>query len=279
MSVSTSTGSTGAAWLSRIYARIAAAVTHLFRAARGPRPRIAGRQLAYITASFVVLAALSMFLFDVWAIETARKLPHAIIFIFRELITDFGKSGWWLWPLAFIFLVLALAPPNLPRSSQAVVAALMVRVAFVFLAIGVPSLFATIVKRLIGRARPFVGGSANAFLYQPFNEHAAYASMPSGHATTAFAAAVALGALFPKARLWLWIYAVLICISRVVVTAHHPSDVLAGALVGGLGALWVRNHFAARRLGFGVDPDGTVHAFAGPSLRRVKSVARNALSE
>jgi membrane-associated phospholipid phosphatase len=278
MSVRSVSRSAGGAWLARTYSRIAAAITHLFRAPRGPRPRIVGRQLAYVVAAFSVVFVLSMFLFDVWAIEAARRLPRFIVAIFRE-ITDFGKGGWWLWPLAFIFLVLALAPPNLPRPAQGVVAALMVRVGFAFLAIGVPSLFSTIVKRFIGRARPFVGGSANAFLFEPFNEHAAYASLPSGHATTAFAAAVALGALFPRARLYFWIYAVVICISRVVVSAHHPSDVLAGALVGGLGALWVRNHFAARRLGFKVDEDGKVSAFAGPSRRRIKAVARTALSE
>ena len=61
--------------------------------------------------------------------------------------------------------------------------------------------------------------------------------MPSGHATTAFAALVAIGAIFPQARALMWIYAVLIALSRVVVTAHHPSDVIAGAIVGAAGAL------------------------------------------
>ena len=65
----------------------------------------------------------------------------------------------------------------------------------------------------------------------------------------AFAVAVAFGALWPRARPLLWAYAVLIAVSRVVVTAHHPSDVLAGALVGAFGALLVRDWFAARRLG------------------------------
>jgi undecaprenyl-diphosphatase len=97
--------------------------------------------------------------------------------------------------------------------------------------------------------------------------------MPSGHATTAFAAAVALGALWPRARPLLWIYAVTIALSRVIIAAHYPSDVIAGAFVGGFGALILRNFFAARRLGFAPGRDGTVRALPGPSLRRVKSVA------
>ncbi len=69
------------------------------------------------------------------------------------------------------------------------------------------------------------------------------------------------------------------CLSRVAVTAHYPSDVLAGALVGTVGALMVRRYFALRRLGFSVLPDGTDRAFPGPSLKRIKSVARELLAQ
>ena len=73
----------------------------------------------------------------------------------------------------------------------------------------------------------------------------------------------------------MWIYALLIAVSRVVITAHHPSDVLAGAIVGALGALLVRNWLAARRLGFTVGSDGLVRPMPGPSWRRiVQAVAR-----
>jgi undecaprenyl-diphosphatase len=265
-------------WVRRAATRIEAAFRHLFRLARGPRPRVAGRQLAAIAIASAVLLVISMLLFDVPAINWGRGLPAPVIVLFQA-ITDFGKSGWFLWPLGFLILALAIAPPNLPRPVQTMLATIMVRAGFLFVAIGLPSLFATIVKRIIGRGRPFVGGSANAFVFDPFNSHAAYASLPSGHATTAFAAAIAVSALWPRARTVMWVYAALICLSRVVITAHHPSDVLAGALVGGLGALFVRNYFAARRLGFGVDQQGAVTAFSGPSTRRIKSVARALLAE
>jgi undecaprenyl-diphosphatase len=67
-----------------------------------------------------------------------------------------------------------------------------------------------------------------------------------------------LGTLWPKARPILWTYAVLIAVSRVVLTAHFPSDVIAGAVVGALGALLVRDWFAARGLAFVTTPDGTI---------------------
>ena len=63
-----------------------------------------------------------------------------------------------------------------------------------------PGLFATIIKRMIGRARPMVGGSLDPFLFSPFIWRADYAGLPSGHATTAFAVLVAFGTLWPRAR-------------------------------------------------------------------------------
>src|SRR3954452_9792620 len=124
---------------------------------------------------------------------------------------------------------------------------------------------------MIGRRRP---SDLGPWLYAPFTWKPAFASMPSGHSTTAFAVAVAFGALFPRARWALWAYAGLIALSRVVIAAHFPSDVIAGALVGGIGALLVRNWFAAHRLAFALRPNGTVRPLPGPSWRRVKRVAR-----
>ena len=65
----------------------------------------------------------------------------------------------------------------------------------------------------------------------------------------------------------------LIALSRVVLTAHYPSDVIAGAVVGTCGALLVRRWFAARRLAFAAGPDGRIRALPGPSLQRIKRVA------
>src|SRR5262245_39816569 len=226
--------------------------------------------------------AIAAFLFLAWSLDAAAsrggsRLPPWIVHVFAD-ITDFGKSGWFLWPLRLLFVGLAALPPMLTPIPQRVLATMMVRVGFLFTAIAVPSLFVTIVKRMIGRARPNVGGSLDPFLFSPFKWVAAYAGMPSGHATTAFAVLVAFGTLWPRARTALLLYAVLIAISRVVVTAHYPTDVFAGALVGAVGAMMVRRYFALRRLGFSIGPGGEVHQLPGPSLRRIKAVARGLLA-
>ncbi|MGI8527575.1 MAG: phosphatase PAP2 family protein [Pseudolabrys sp.] len=232
-----------------------------------------------VRASVAVGAVITvMMLFDVAAINGARRLPVWLVDIFNTL-TDYGKSGWFLWPLGALMLAIAATPSRLPPAMQLTLASLAMRAMFLFLAIGLPSLFTTIVKRWIGRARPFVGGSADPFLFHPFGWKVEYASLPSGHAVTAFAAATAFGMLWPRLRPLMWTYAIIICVSRVVLTAHHPSDVLAGALVGILGVVLVRNYFAAHRILFGVSPSGMITVFPGPSKRRVKSVARAWLAD
>ena len=82
-------------------------------------------------------------------------------------------------------------------------------------------------------AVPFVGGEANAFNFSHFAGTRPIPAFPSGHATTAFALAFAVSAVWPQARL---------CDDRLCACdlrraawcccAHHPSDVVAGALIG-----------------------------------------------
>ena len=228
---------------------------------------------ATVVTLIVVIA--SMFLFDTAASDWARALPQWFRNLF-EIITDFGLSGWFLVPFGFILLCLAaLISASLPHLTRGVLTALAARFGFLFLAIGVPGLFVTIVKRLIGRARPYVGAHDDPFAYMPFIWRSDYASMPSGHATTSVAAAIAIGAIWPRTRWAMWLYALVIMFSRVVVLAHHPSDVIAGVIVGAAGAFLVRRWFAARRLVFfGSD----LRATPGPSLRRIKVAFREAIA-
>ncbi len=108
----------------------------------------------------------------------------------------------------------------------------------------------------------------------PFAWRSEYASLPSGHATTAGAAAFAIGAIWPRTRPVMWLYGLVVVFSRVVVMAHHPSDVIAGVVVGAVGAAWIRRLFAARRLVFSPHDLG---AYPGPSVRRIAGALRNAL--
>jgi membrane-associated phospholipid phosphatase len=228
-----------------------------------------------IAVALVVAAAVSMVLLDARAVDWARGEPHWFRAAFEE-ITRFGLSGWFLFPCGFVLLFLAaVTSPLLTAPAQAALAGLGARFGFVFLAIALPGLFVSIVKRLIGRARPFVGGHEDPFAYVPFAWHPAFASMPSGHATTAVAAAIAIGAIWPRTRIVMWLYAAAIMISRVVVLAHHPSDVISGALVALIGTHLLRRWFAARGLVFRASDLGAKPALP---LARITAALRQGAS-
>lgn len=87
-----------------------------------------------------------------------------------------------------------------------------------------------LVARLVQRPRPCDRG------VRPLIPCPKGGSFPSDQAAAAFAAAGILGRLEPGARPWLRRAAALVAVSRVVVGAHYPTDVLAGAAIGaGLG--------------------------------------------
>ncbi|HVV63815.1 MAG TPA: phosphatase PAP2 family protein [Pseudolabrys sp.] len=264
----------------RLAANLETAYRLLRMPARRPAPFAPQWSRTTLAAAGIGVVALILFVmavFDSPTIRAVHDLPHWIVWPFDQ-ITDFGKSGWFLFPFGILFLVLAAAPPDLPAPVQRVLTAIAVRVGFLFAAVAVPGLVNTVIKHVIGRARPFVTGVADPFAFHPFVWKASYASMPSGHVTTVFSVLVAIGSLWPQTRSVLWIYALLIAASRVMVLAHHPSDLVFGAVLGAGGALVVRHYFAVRRLGFVIAPDGGIERLPAPSLRRIKAVARALLS-
>jgi membrane-associated phospholipid phosphatase len=273
MSMGLGKQSAPATGLRRIAANLAAWLLPIGRARRFPLARLLPptRRLIAGAALGIVCVALAMLFLDAHGVAFARTLPLWVVDAFNE-VTDFGQSGWFLIPIGCaVALAAIVATPAAGRTANLVLAALIVRLEFVFLAVALPGLAVTIGKRLIGRVRP---SELGPFAYEPWSWKPAFASLPSGHGTTAVAAAIAIGALWPKLRAPLWIYAIMIAASRVIIQAHFVSDVIAAGFVGGFGAILVRNWFAARRLAFVPGPDGFIRARPGPSWRRLKAVAR-----
>lgn len=266
-------------YLSRFFAIVWLALAPLVRPPSHSRRAAAARRLARHSLLMAAIAGVAiialMYVLDAREIGLMPPRGAAGLWPIR-ILTDFGKSAYVLWLLAgalFAFAILAL---RLRGTSRSLLSGLGARLQFLFLAVLVPVLLGEIVKWIVGRGRPFVGGEANPFNFSHFAGTEAYASFPSGHAITSFALAFAVGAVWPRARVAMAVYAVLIALSRLVLLAHHPSDVVAGALIGVVGAMFVRYWFAARRLGFTIRHDGAIVPLAGPSIARLKRVARGA---
>lgn len=91
-----------------------------------------------------------------------------------------------------------------------------------------------IVKPLAARVRPYEAIEGLSLLVRAQSDY----SFPSGHTAAGFAVAVVMLRLLPKrCGVPAMVAAVLIALSRLYVGVHYPTDVLAGALIGGAVAL------------------------------------------
>src|SRR6266480_628712 len=264
-------------YLSQLFASTRLSLTQLVRSpSHSRRAEAARRSARHVVLLFAILGAAIvalMYALDVPEIGLMPPRGTASLWPVR-ILTDFGKSAYVLWLLAGMLLSVAIISPRLRGTSRAFLLSLGTRLQFVFFAVLVPVLSGELIKWIVGRGRPFVGGEANAFNFAHFAGTEAYASFPSGHAIASFALAFAVSAVWPQARPAMIVYALLIAASRLVLLAHHPSDVVAGALIGVVGAMLVRYWFAARRLGFAIRRDGTIVPLTGPSMGYLKRVAR-----
>jgi undecaprenyl-diphosphatase len=104
----------------------------------------------------------------------------------------------------------------------------------------VPGIFDIIIKRGVNRPRPVVAlhnlikaGEVHInLLGRHLTEHA----FPSGHTVTAFSLSVALSYMFPERKKLFYILAFIVAFSRVYDGEHYPLDVIAGGILGWLGA-------------------------------------------
>jgi undecaprenyl-diphosphatase len=157
-----------------------------------------------------------------WLVAADRDVLRAARSIAVEPITGLAivLSAWWV--KGPLMVALALYGDLRAGARRLPVAAIATALA-ALLGSGAASLL----KEVFDRARPAAAGDWTALIATPSS-----ASFPSGHATTAFAAAAAIAWLRPELRVPAFALAALVAASRVVLGVHYPFDVIAGAIVG-----------------------------------------------
>ena len=92
-----------------------------------------------------------------------------------------------------------------------------------------------VMKNLYHRTRPFIADPtlSQTELYGIFATIHDW-SFPSGHTSASFAAAFAMFMWYKKEGVWTIIVAVMISVSRLYLTVHYPTDVLASLILGSL---------------------------------------------
>lgn len=267
-------GSTG--YLSRLFTIVSTSATQLISAPSQPHRTEARRRLARHTLPTFAVAAVLIMVLMIWfdAQEIALMPPRGTASLWPvRILTDFGKDNYVLLLLAVPLLAVALVAPAMSGPAERRLLAIGLRLQFMLLAVSVPLVVGELVKWTAGRGRPFVGGHANAFNFAPFAATEAHASFPSAHAITAFALALAIAAIWPRWRGLMIAYALLIAATRLLLLAHHPSDVVAGATIGIIGAMGVRYWFAVRGLGFTIDDAGVISPVTEGALKGVAAGA------
>lgn len=139
---------------------------------------------------------------------------------FMLTMTAWGNHANYPFYMALALLLTAWRPQILPRCN------------LVVFGVGycVTGWIVTAIKPALDFPRPLLalGSGAVHVIGRPEFFH----SFPSGHATFVVLLAASLSSRASPALQWLlWVFAVLVCISRPVLGAHFPADVLAGALI------------------------------------------------
>jgi len=275
-------GTDGSAnYVAGFFALASASFAQLLRAPSHSRRAEAARRSARHAVLLMAIVGIAiialMYAFDAQEIDMMPPRGTPALWPVR-ILTDFGKDEYVLATLAGLLIAVAIVAPVLRAIPRSLLLGLGTRLQFLFFAVLLSVLTGELIKWIVGRGRPFVGGKANPFNFSHFSGTEAYSSFPSGHSTTAVALAFAVSAIWPQARTAMIAYALVIAASRLLLLAHHPSDVVAGALIGITGAMAVRYWFAARRLGFAIHRDGAIVPLAGPSPGRLKRVAGGAFA-
>ena len=146
------------------------------------------------------------------SVQDIRWAPATALFVLA--------SAWWVKGPLFILLA-GLGDARSRRRLPLAAVATATSLAFA-------CLVSALLKDTFDRARPEAADpSIVPAIATPSN-----ASFPSGHAMTAFATAVVVGALHPRLRWPALAVAALVALSRVYLGVHFALDILAGAAIG-----------------------------------------------
>jgi len=154
-----------------------------------------------------------------WCHEHVTPQYHQIF----KIITEFGDAIYYLIGFGIAFLVFRFLWKNQLWERYAL---------FLFGTVAVSGIAADIVKWTLGRYRPSELFERGLYGFDFLHIDRALTGFPSGHTTTVFALAMAIAYLWPKWSVFAWIFAILVGISRIVIGAHYPSDVMSGAVIG-----------------------------------------------
>lgn len=183
-----------------------------------------------LLAGGLIFIVFSYFYIDIPLANYCRHLPPGIRSFFG-VVTELGQSTWYLGAALLGFLLFQYVYKNIFLARRAL---------FLFVAIAGSGIIVNIFRFLAGRYRPEMWFAQGAYGFEFLQIKSTALSFPSGHTTTAFALAMVLIIFWRKYWPFFVFLATLIAASRVIITAHFLSDVVAGAYLGSFSVLFIK---------------------------------------
>jgi len=174
------------------------------------QPWVAISYIGFIVLSFFYFDKPIAFYFNALALKT--KLP------LLELITKLGISTVYI----SLFFLLAMFFRYVYRNKTC-----EIRSWFIWLCVLVPNLICLVLKVLLGRARPELLFDNQLFGFYGLHFKASFWSFPSGHTTTIMGLVFGLCIVFPRYFYAFLLSGLLLISTRVILTNHYLSDVMA----------------------------------------------------
>jgi membrane-associated phospholipid phosphatase len=185
-----------------------------------------------------ILSVIAYFYWDIPLTIYCKGLGRSVLDI-AEIVTVWGESRWYFIILVPAFIYFWFLAKNKLWSK---------RILFIFISISASGLINMLVKWIAGRNRPINFFNSGIFGFDYFHTVYELTSFPSGHTVTVFSLAAAVSILFPRTSIVAFIIAISIGMTRIIITSHYLSDVIAGAGIGILSTMIVKYYFDRKKI-------------------------------
>ncbi len=194
-------------------------------------------QWSIISVTVILLCVFSYAFADIQTALWFNSLEKNWLYELLKKITLFGDSLSYLLGGLLLFVMFRNKKADTAYSGL-----------FLFSSVAVSGLTVDVIKYIAGRARPKLYFSEQLFGFDFFRWEHAWTSFPSGHSATALSVAMFLALLFPRWRFFWFFGGVIVAFSRIFLTQHYISDVIAGSFLGIVSTLLLYNHFFKSKL-------------------------------
>lgn len=181
------------------------------------------KTVSAITGSIILffLCAASYIWLDRPLTDIFLELKGSVFYQTFKQITKLGESQWYLGGGLLLWLFFRKKDPRKAGGGLLLLSS-----------VALSGIAVNILKSILGRARPRLYIHEQVYGFDFFHIEYAWLSFPSGHSATALGAASALALIFPRYKTVFYIAGITIAASRIILTQHYLSDVLAGSFLG-----------------------------------------------